>query len=96
MELPAGETLPDIAAVYRAVMGGWRTVNGFSGYEPADYQQLRDASAAGAITFEPWLTRGTLHVLVSEDAADLNRLVASQPGSQRIAAFNGLVQYRID
>lgn len=48
------------------------------------------------ITFEPWLTRGTLHVLVSEDAADLNRLVASQPGSQRIAAFNGLVQYRID
>ncbi|HEU4692310.1 MAG TPA: hypothetical protein VFS23_28305, partial [Vicinamibacterales bacterium] len=96
MELPAGETLPDIAAVYRAVMGGWRTVNGFSGYEPAHYQQLRDASAAGAITFEPWLTRGTLHVLVSEDAADLNRLVASQPGSQRIAAFNGLVQYRID
>jgi hypothetical protein len=96
LELPAGETLRDIAAVYRAVMGGWRTVNGFSGYEPADYQQLRDASAAGRITFEPWLTRGTLHVLVSEDAADLNRLVASQPRSQRIAAFNGLVQYRID
>jgi hypothetical protein len=96
LELPAGETIRDIAAVYRAVMGGWRTVNGFSGYEPGEYQQLREASAAGTVVFEPWLTRGTLHVLVSEDATALNRLVANQQGSQRIAQSGGLVQYRIE
>jgi hypothetical protein len=96
LELPAGDTIRDIAAVYRAVMGEWQTVNGFSGYEPAAYQQLRDASAAGTVTFEPWLTRGTLHVLVAEDATALNRLVASQAGSQRIARFGGMVQYRIE
>jgi hypothetical protein len=96
LELPAGETIRDIAAVYRAVMGGWRTVNGYSGYEPGEYQQLREASAAGTVAFDPWLTRGTLHVLVADDATALNRLVASQPGSQRIARSGGLVQYRIE
>jgi hypothetical protein len=96
LELPAGETIRDVAAVYRAVMGGWRTVNGYSGYEPAGYQQLREASADGTVVFEPWLTGGTLHVLVSEDATALNRLVANERGSQRIAQFGGLVQYRID
>ena len=96
LELPAGETVRDIAAVYRAVMGGWHTVNGYSGYEPIDYQQLRDASAAGNVTFDAWLARGTLHVLVAEDAVALNRLVASQAGSRRIAGFGGLVQYRIE
>lgn len=96
LELPAGETIRDIAAVYRAVMGGWQTVNGYSGYEPGDYQQLREASAAATVAFDPWLTRSTLHVLVADDATALNRLVASQAGSQRIAGFGGLVQYRIE
>jgi hypothetical protein len=96
LELPAGETMRDVAAVYRAVMGGWRTVNGYSGYEPAEYQRLREASADGTVVFEPWLTGGTLHVLVSEDATALNRLVANERGSQRIAGFGGLVQYRIN
>jgi hypothetical protein len=96
LELPAGETVRDIAAVYRAVLGRWQTVNGYSGYEPIDYQQLRDASAAANVTFDAWLARGTLHVLVAEDAVALNRLVASQAGSRRIAGFGGLVQYRIE
>jgi hypothetical protein len=33
---------------------------------------------------------------VSEDATALNRLVANQQGSQRIAQSGGLVQYRIE
>ncbi len=95
LELPAGEILGDIAAVYRAVTGGWRTINGFSGYEPRSYQQLREASAAGTIAFEPLLARGTLHVLVSESASDLRRVVAEQPGSELIGQGDGLVQFRI-
>ncbi len=95
LELPAGEVLGDIAAVYRAVTGGWRTINGFSGYEPRSYQQLREASAAGTIAFEPLLASGALHVLVSESASDLRRLVAEQPGSELIGQGDGLVQFRI-
>ena len=96
LELPAGETIGDIAAVYRAVVGGWRTVNGYSGYEPDEYQQLRDASAAGKVAFEPLLARGSLHVLVSEDATALNRAVAGYRGSQLIGQSGGLMQYRIE
>jgi hypothetical protein len=95
LELPAGETRGDIAAVYRAVTGGWRTVNGFSGYEPREYERLREASRAGTIDFEPLLSHGTLHVLVAESAAHLQQLVAGQPGSELIGQAGGLLQYRI-
>ena len=77
-------------------MGGWRTVNGYSGYEPGEYQQLRDASAAGKVAFEPLFAEGTLHVLVSENATDLNRMVADHRGSQFVGQSGGLVQYRIE
>lgn len=96
LELPAGETIRDIAAVYRAVSGGWQTVNGYSGYEPVEYQQLREASAAGKVAFEPLLARGTLHVLVSKDAIELNRTVAGYRGSQLVGESEGLMQYRIE
>jgi hypothetical protein len=36
LDLPAGD-YPDIAAQYRAVVGGWRTVNGYSGFVPPYY-----------------------------------------------------------
>lgn len=95
LELPAGETLGDIAAVYRAVTGGWRTVNGFSGYEPASYQQLRDDSLAGRVDLEPFLAQGTLHVLVSGKSPALNEAVAAHPGSEFIGQSGGMTQYRI-
>lgn len=95
LELPAGDTLQDIAAVYRAVTGGWRTVNGYSGYEPSWYQPLREASAAGEGIFEQLGTVDTLHVIVPEEAGAFVRLVAEHPRSELVGQAGGLVQYRV-
>ena len=96
LELPLGEPIGDIAAVYRAVTGGWRTVNGYSGYEPADYAQLREASEKGEdAILRGLIEQGGLHVLVSERAPDLDRMVARQPGVELVGRAGGLTQYRL-
>jgi hypothetical protein len=95
LELPAGDTLQDIAAVYRATTGGWRTVNGFSGYEPAWYQQLREASLAGRGVLDQLEPFDTLHVIVPEQAPALVRLVEAHPRSELVGQSGGLVQYRV-
>jgi hypothetical protein len=40
VDLPLGEITEDIAATYRAVVGGHRTANGYSGFEPPHYAAL--------------------------------------------------------
>jgi hypothetical protein len=95
LELPLGQTFADIAAQYRAVMGGWRTVNGFSGYQPAGYAALATASEAESrAVFAPFAGE-RLHVLVAEEAAGLRRMVEREPGSEIVGRANGLVQYRL-
>ena len=94
-ELPIGSTLEDIAAVYRAVTGGWRTVNGFSGYEPATYPALRAASKAGDPALLSLLGRGERHLLVGEHDTDLRAIVERHPGAELVGRANGLVQYRV-
>ncbi|MBI3402495.1 MAG: discoidin domain-containing protein [Acidobacteria bacterium] len=41
LELPLGEPLPDLAAMYRAMYHGHPVVNGWSGYFPVHYDLLR-------------------------------------------------------
>jgi hypothetical protein len=40
LELPAGAVDADVAAQFRAVTGGYRTANGYSGYYPPHYPAL--------------------------------------------------------
>jgi hypothetical protein len=44
VEIPLGSTEGDAQATFDAVTGGWTTVNGYSGFEPAHYWALRAAS----------------------------------------------------
>jgi hypothetical protein len=44
--VPAGRLERDVTAVYHAVAGHWRSINGFSGYEPGYYEALRTLSSA--------------------------------------------------
>lgn len=41
LELPLGETIHDVVAMYRSVLTGVPTVNGYSGYFPPHYETLR-------------------------------------------------------
>ena len=98
LELPIGDLLRDVAAVHRAVSGGWQTVNGFSGNEPAGYDRLRKASADGdaAASLRDLAVSEELHVLVSDDAPErLRRSMEDVPASERVGQSNGLTQYRV-
>jgi hypothetical protein len=94
--LPAGELDGDVAAVYQAVGGGWRTVNGFSGYEPGYYEALRTLSARrDPALFEPFRADGELDVLVADGDRATLALVAGQIGAQLIRRRDGVIHYRL-
>ena len=95
MVLPVGQVLTDIAAAWAAVMQDFRTVNGYSGYEPPYYEALRTLTdARDPELFAPFLDREDLHVLVSRDAADLRTLVAGQRGAELVLE-GPVAHYRI-
>jgi hypothetical protein len=84
--LPAGEVYPDIAAGYHAAESGFRTPNGYSGYEPPHYDALRTLSnAADERLLVPFLRRGDLYVVVAAGNTALQAMVERQPGVEFVA-----------
>jgi hypothetical protein len=95
IHLPMG-FLRDIAAEFLGATGGWKVVNGYSGYQPAYYAALLDAAREEEeATLVPFQAYGPLHAVVAEDAPRLIALVESQPGAQRLGRARGFVQYRL-
>jgi hypothetical protein len=96
MELPPDEAFRDTTAVFRAVEGGWKTINGYSGWEPSYYFAVvgagRDESRD---VFTPFQRLGEVRVLVASDATRFQKLVESQPGVKLVAQNTALVQYRL-
>ena len=85
LRLPVGQVYPDIAAVYHAVTQRYRSINGYSGYQPPYYGALGALSAAGdSRLFLPFVSREELHVLVGRGDRESRTLVASQPGAQLV------------
>jgi hypothetical protein len=94
LELPLGDTSRDVAAMYRAMLAGIPTVNGYSGFMPPHYEALRialderddaaiDALAAG----------GPLAVAVDARADRDGRQrdwIAGQPGVSPLGSGDGL------
>ena len=97
MTLPLGANRDyDSWSEFHAVVGGWTTVNGYSGFEPPVYFALRDASArAHPALLLPFASATDLQVMVLEGEAGLTALVAAQPGAEQIAHANGWRQYRV-
>jgi hypothetical protein len=94
--LPVGRVEQDIDAAYAAVAGGWRTVNGFSGYEPGYYEALRTLfDRREDVLFEPFRAMGPLDVLVREEDALTLAFVAGQPGAELVRRYEGAVHYHL-
>ena len=92
--LPVGDRSRDTRAVYDAVNGGWRSINGFSGYEPGYYEALRTLSQAGdEALFEPFRALGELQVFVREGDGPMQALVERQPGLVAAGGSDGHRQY---
>ena len=95
LRLPVA-TYPDIAATWGAVIGGWKSVNGYSGYAPNYYTALTAASkTADDAMFAPFQRQQDLHVVVDDREAGLMDLTARQPGAVLTARGNGLTHYRL-
>ena len=95
MVLPIGQILTDITAVYGAVIQNYRTINGYSGYEPPYYEALRTLSdARDPQLFAPFLDRDELHVLVKGGDTELRTFVAGQPGAA-LVLDGPVAHYRI-
>ena len=96
LSLPIGDLYPDLASGYRAVMGGWRSINGYSGYEPGYYEALRMLSQrADPALLHPFVEQGDLQILMDETAADLRAMIEREPGLELIARRDGTIQYRL-
>jgi hypothetical protein len=95
LELPIGDPFADVAAQYRAVIGGWHTVNGLSGYFPPLYgelvTQMRNRSDD---LFGRFTGADDLNVIVDRESG-LDAFVARQPGAVLLARSSWASQYRI-
>ena len=97
LDLPIGASFDNVPAEYLAVMGGYRVVNGFSGYGPAHYVTLREALAshhAGA--FDAFRQYQDLYVIVrpAVDAPFL-RWLEEQNGAVLISTGAAWRLYRL-
>jgi hypothetical protein len=93
LQLPL-DPFSDMASTWRAVEGGWRAVNGYSGYGPNYYAALTlAAEAADPALFPPFRRNHDLHVVVADAAAAQKAAVERQPGAVVTARRNGATQY---
>ena len=93
--LPVG-TLDDFWPQFRAVAGGWRSINGYSGYEPKYYDAVRQGSRFEVDgLFEPFRERGDLFVVVNTDQQRLVTFVERQRGVEILSERFGAREYRL-
>jgi hypothetical protein len=95
MELPTGD-VEDIPATYWAAIGGWTSINGYSGYHPNYYSALNySVRFEEDSAFLPFQARTELDVLVPTRAPRLIALVEKQSAVQVIARQTDWIHYRL-
>jgi hypothetical protein len=88
LDLPIEQGFWNATPQYRAVRGGYLSVNGYSGYQPDHFQPTRRAIAdLRSDALNPFLMLADLYVIVRPDTlAEVARWVAEHPGAERIHA----------
>jgi hypothetical protein len=95
LDLPAGD-YPDISSEYRGILGGWKTVNGYSGFPPSYYGILIEAANEHVNDlFEPLQGLGALNVVVRRDAEEYQALVRRQAGVTITGEDRNFTQFRL-
>jgi hypothetical protein len=96
LDAPPDLVSRDIYSVFRAVDGGWKSVNGYSGWGPAYYNALAGSGRAESDDMlTPFQNLGELYVLVGQDAPRILTLLERQPGVTRVASNSSQILYRL-
>ncbi|MSO82170.1 MAG: hypothetical protein EXQ53_02580, partial [Acidobacteria bacterium] len=97
LDLPMEEGFANAVPQYRAVVGGYRTVNGYSGYQLAHVYPLRRAIAdLQPDALDTYRRRDDLYVIVRPGLDPLvTRWVASLPGAEHLFDLDAAKVYRL-
>jgi hypothetical protein len=97
LELPFGDPFADTAAEYLAVLGGYRVLNGYSGYDAPHYGRLRESiSEHRDQVFDAYRQLGDVYVIVHGSVRDADASwVIQQTGSQLVSRESGRDIYRL-
>jgi hypothetical protein len=83
LDLPVNEGFWNAIPQYRAVLGRYRTINGYSGYQPLHFQPLRREIADLYVdALNPYRTFGPLYVVIRDDELPhVAKWVLDHPGA---------------
>jgi len=97
LDLPIVPGYENALPQYRAVVGGYRTINGYSGYEPPFFVPFADALAERrAGTLDRYLSAGDLYVIIRPGVEPaLSAWLASLPGATRLSVAGDADIYRL-
>jgi hypothetical protein len=97
LDLPIEEGFWNAIPEYRAVLGGYRTVNGYSGYEPAHFTPLRHAIADMVPhTLDGYRRAADLYLIVRPGQdPNVTRWLTSQPGTEHLFDVDQARIYRM-
>jgi hypothetical protein len=96
LELPMKEVPWNTAAQYRAVLGDYRTVNGYSGYEPPHFAALRLDIAMRRPVLDRYRRAGELYVIIHRrENPEVARWIATQPQTDHLFDIDDTRIYRM-
>jgi hypothetical protein len=87
LDLPVNEDYRNAAPQYLAVLGGYRSINGYSGYAPPHFGEMRHALADHRpVAWDTFRQYGDLYVIVRDTVdAPFVGWLESQPGVRIVA-----------
>jgi hypothetical protein len=97
LDLPMVRGYQNAVPQYRAVRGGYRTINGYSGYEPPFFDPfLKGLEEHRADVLNSYLRAGDLYVIVRPDVEPaLIELITSVPGATKQSTVGDARVYRL-
>jgi hypothetical protein len=97
LDLPIEEGFYDATPQYRGVMGGYRTINGYSGYIPPHVTPLRRALAdLIPDALDEYRRRSDLFVIIRPGLEAIHaRWVATRPGAEHVFDLDEVRIYRL-
>lgn len=96
LDLPSEGGWKETAAEYRAVLGGYRVVNGYSGYEPPHFTPFRRALADyNVAAIAAYRRLDDLYVIVRPGEDRFGGWLAHQPGAEHLFDMLDLRIYRL-